>query len=279
MTISYELKNGSHESREAGMCAMEWVAYLAGEEHTDSPVCVDPPLRSFGISLNDNWDDEQRQKLRPYLARCIGTAGDGRTEERGWLAMDWLIREFTPAFLQLKPELHHHAEALRAAPPVLAPYELDKAMVLLKGAQGDAARDAARVVVWDTARVAVWDAASDAARDAARVAVCDAASDAARDAARVVVWDAASVAARVAAWDAASFAAWDAASDAASVAALDAASVAALDAASVAARDALTPTVTRLRASVLDLFDRMLPTETIELSDPVQQEYAELCRA
>src|SRR5688572_9971872 len=90
-TIDYTLKSGSHSSREAGMCANEWMAYLAGEDHSDSPKCVDPPLRAFAMSLNDQWNDEQRQKLRPYLARCIGTANDGRTEERGWLATDWLI--------------------------------------------------------------------------------------------------------------------------------------------------------------------------------------------
>src|SRR5690242_21404680 len=74
----YHLSHGKHETASEGRCAMEWVAYIAGEPHTDQPVCVSPVLRSFGIALNDNWDDEQRQKLRPYLARCIGTAGDGR---------------------------------------------------------------------------------------------------------------------------------------------------------------------------------------------------------
>lgn len=53
---------------------MEWVAYLAGEEHSDQPVCVSPMLRKFCISLNDVLPDEPRQRLRPYLARTIGTS-------------------------------------------------------------------------------------------------------------------------------------------------------------------------------------------------------------
>jgi hypothetical protein len=44
--------------------------------------CVDPILRRFAIALNDNLGDEDRQRLRPYLARCIGTARDARGNER-----------------------------------------------------------------------------------------------------------------------------------------------------------------------------------------------------
>jgi hypothetical protein len=160
MTIDYTLKNGSHDSPEAGLCAMEWVAYLAGEKHTDQPVCVDAPLRSFGISLNDDWDDERRQKLRPYLVRCIGTAGDGRTEERGWLAVDWLIRTFTPAFLDLQPELKPHAEKLRRLSPVMAHEALDEAMIVL-GESKEAAYAAADAA-WAAAGAAAGDAAWDA---------------------------------------------------------------------------------------------------------------------
>ena len=71
-----ETLKGSHDKREAGLCAMEWVAYLAGEEHSDSPQCVDPVLRRFSIGLNDNLPDDLRQQLRPYLARMIGTTNE-----------------------------------------------------------------------------------------------------------------------------------------------------------------------------------------------------------
>lgn len=77
----YKLTKGSHKTRAEGLCAMEWTAYLAGEDHTDQPQCVSPILRSFCIELNDCWDDDMRQRLRPYLARCIGTAEDGRDED------------------------------------------------------------------------------------------------------------------------------------------------------------------------------------------------------
>lgn len=73
----YHISNGSHAHPDEGMCAMEWVAHLAGEPHSDHPTCVDDCVRYVCISLNDRLDNTERQKLRPYLARTIGTATDG----------------------------------------------------------------------------------------------------------------------------------------------------------------------------------------------------------
>src|SRR5581483_222147 len=77
MSNPYLLAHGAHQTADEGRCAMEWVAYLAGEKHSDQPVCVSPVLRRYCISLNDRLGDDERQKLLPYLARTIGTAGDG----------------------------------------------------------------------------------------------------------------------------------------------------------------------------------------------------------
>jgi hypothetical protein len=243
---SYFLSHGKHATPQDGRCAMEWVAYLAGEQHTDQPVCVSPVLREFGMALNDRWDDEQRQKLRPYLARCIGTAGDGRDTERSWLAVDWLIRTFTPRFLDLRPELAEHAAKLRALSPVMASAALDDATVVL-----NATRAATRAAARDAARDAAWAAAQDAARAAAWAATRAAARAAARDAARAAARDAAQDAARDAAWAAA----WAATR--------------------AAAEDVLRPVVVELQASALDLFDRMLPTEVIQL--PVVEDAPLVC--
>src|SRR4051812_19054664 len=97
----YFLSQGSHQTAEAGRCAMEWVSYLAGEPHTDQPVCVSPILRRFCIALNDRPPDDQRQRLRPYLARTIGTAGDGLDEQRLQVCRDWLIKTAVPDWLDL----------------------------------------------------------------------------------------------------------------------------------------------------------------------------------
>jgi hypothetical protein len=145
---------------------MEWVAYLAGEPHSDQPVCVSPMLKSFCVSLNDALPDVQRQRMRPYLARTIGTVADGLDEDRRWLCADWLIREYTPAWLDLVPALQADAAALRSLPPVLAVENVQRAMVDLGRSRKNAT--AARDAAWAAARDAVWDAAGDAAAAAAR---------------------------------------------------------------------------------------------------------------
>src|ERR1700755_694288 len=99
MSSDYTLSYGTHARPEDGRCAMEWVSHLAGEPHSDEPACVSPVLRAMCIALNDGLEHEPRQRLRPYLARTIGTADDGLDTERGWMAMDWLIPVYTPAWV------------------------------------------------------------------------------------------------------------------------------------------------------------------------------------
>jgi hypothetical protein len=225
------------------MCAMEWVAYLANEPHTDQPVCVSPVLKSFCIAFNDALPDDQRQRLRPYLARCIGTAGDGLDERRAWMATDWIVTVYAPAWLDLAG-LHDHAQNLRA-------------LAITNATAAKAALPAIREA--RKAMSAAWAAAGDAASSAASAAASSAA------------WVAASAAARAAA----RAAAWVAAGDAASAAAR----VAARSAARAAAGDALAPTVTQLQDSAFDLLDRMLPTEAVEIAEPYRAELRRLVAA
>ena len=231
-TVSFGV--GQHPRTDAptgdrDLCIMEAVAYIAGEPWSDSPACASPVISAFLRSWNDALSDADRDRLLPaavWVTRLVGSRGDSATEvRRAYLALDWLIRVHTPAWLDLVPSLAAHAEALRALPAVV---DLDTATAARVAAR-DAARAAARVAAREAAEDASWDAAWDAARVAARVAARDAAWAAARDA-----------------WVAAGAAAWAAASDAARVAAED------------ASWDALRPTVESLQVSALDLLDRML---------------------
>src|ERR1039458_1171742 len=169
---------GSHPDREAGVDAMEAVAWLAGEAHSDMPKCASPVLGAFMRSWNDALDDEGRQKLKPYLPRLIGTAGNKKKDEkRAWLCTDWLVRECAPAWLELAGVKEAPA-ALRALPPILSVTAAKKAQPTVDDARqkGTVAREAA----WDAAREAAWSAAGAAARDAAGAA--------AGEAARAAVW-------------------------------------------------------------------------------------------
>ena len=76
-----------------GACVMEAVAFLAGEKWSDHPECASPALGDFLRSWNDGSTDEQRQELKQYIPRLVGSKGTKAQEsERRWMAADWLIR-------------------------------------------------------------------------------------------------------------------------------------------------------------------------------------------
>jgi hypothetical protein len=228
------LAAGGHHAREDGVCLLEAAAWFAGREHTANPPCVSPVLTVFGQRLNDVLPDDRRQQLRPLIPRLVGTTGDGRDEVRGLMALDWLVRVYTPAWLRLVPALVSDADALAGIGPVdsLEAAAAVGDMVREVASRAAAAGAAAGVAAGAAAGVAAWVAAGVAAGAAAGAAWV-AAGDA---------WVAAG-----AAWVAAG-AAWVAAG---------AAWVAGV-AAGVAAGARLQPTVEELQQSAVDLYDRMI---------------------
>jgi hypothetical protein len=218
------------------MCLLEAVSYVAGERWSDHPRCVSKVIGAFGRAWNDQLDDATRQRLREYIPRMIGTAtGAADDRARAWLATDWLVRTFTPAWLDLAG-LSDDAAGLRALPELTSAASWRTARPTVEAARArawDAAGAAAGDAAWDAAGAAAWDAAGAAARAAARAAAGDAAGAAAGDAA----------------WAAAGDAAWDAA----------------WAAAGAAAGKALAPTVVALQESAFALFDRMLAVGRAEV--------------
>jgi hypothetical protein len=282
------LDQGNHNGPDDGTCLMEAVALFADEPFGANPRCVSQVLKTFGIRLNDTLPDDKRQLLKPLIPQLVGTAGDGYDEVRSYMALDWLIRTWTPAWLDLAG-LTGEATALRDLRRIVDLVAAQQAGPVVRAAAtkaraawdaaGDAAWDAARDAAWDAARAAAWDAARDAAGaaardaawDAARAAAWDAAGDAAGAAAGAAAGDAAGDAARDAAGAAARDAARDAAGDAARAAAWDAAR----DAAGAAARDAawdatrakLQPTVDLLQNSAIELYQHMIRPDTPPVDD------------
>jgi hypothetical protein len=254
MSTDYTLSYGTHATPEDGRCAMEWVSHLAGEAHSDQPKCVSPALRAICIALNDGLEHGPRQRLRPFLSRTIGTADDGLDEARSWMAMDWLIREYTPTWLRTAG-MAESAAALRSLPAMLDEGTLVSAIAPLERGRLDAraARSADRSAPWTAARSAAretaWACAGAAAWAAARVAVAELAGERARAAARATAADAATVIARQALPDR-----------------RPRGRAATKD----ATRAILAPTVYELRASVLALLERMLPTEPVVLPKHAQ---------
>ena len=178
------LTHGPHESREAGLCAMEAVAWLAGERHSDSPECVCPVIAAAMRALNDGMDDADRQRLVPYLKRVIGTRGDRELEtRRRFAAADWAVRVAAPRALRALRAfaLDDEAARLEALAPVVdvstartAQREASAVSCVASAAASAASVAAAACAAADTAYAAAGYVADDAygPADAAAGFVC-----------------------------------------------------------------------------------------------------------
>jgi hypothetical protein len=198
------LESGAHTSPESGLCAMEAVAYIRRQPHSDHPPCVSPVIAAFMRSWNDGLPDDERGILLPLLPKLIDTANPALEERRALMAADWLVRTHTVAWLRLAG-LNDNADALANLPEITAMAQVPSIRGPIEAARKNAS--AAWAAAWAAAGAAARAAAWDAAGAAAWAAAWDAAGAAARAAAWAAAWDAAGAAARAAAWDAA----WDAA--------------------------------------------------------------------
>ena len=246
------IDKSSHKNFEEGHCALELVSWLSGESWSDHPDCVSPVIGDFCRNWNDNLNDIDRQQLKPYLVRLVGSKGNRALElRRLWMATNWLARECGPAFMDMTPALAEHAKALRALPEITDKGSVNASLTVL-----DAARAAAYTAAWAAAGAAVGAATYAAAWDAAGAAAGAAAYAATYAAAWAATYAAGGAAAG--AWAAAGAAAWAATWRAAWAAG----GAAAYDATRAAAYDAtwaaLASTVAHLQESAFALLDRML---------------------
>lgn len=153
---------GAHDELSGRMCVMEAVAFVAGEPWSDKPECVCPViaafLRSWGEGIKN--DAERTRLLAPLIPKVINTRSTPEVERaRVILCIDWLCRDFLPAWLEMVPALRPHADALRAFTPVQSWDDLDAIHVPLRGTQQSSA------AAWYAALAAALAAAMDAVRD------------------------------------------------------------------------------------------------------------------
>jgi hypothetical protein len=216
---------------------MEWVAQLTGEVHTDRPGAASAVVAEYVRHLNDVLPDGPRQRLRPYLSRMIGTAGDGLDDQRARTCALRLARTCLPAALDAAG-LDEHARRVRFAPAAELRGVVDEARSAAADARSAARERARRACVpieWSLLRERVRSAARTAGRaaalDATRAAFAAADPNAERFALAEASW--------AATWDALWAAAWD-------------------------GREM--PDAEALRAGAFDLIDQMLPGEVLDAS-------------
>jgi hypothetical protein len=91
-----QLESGAHEEGSGSLCAMEMVAYMEREPHSDAPKCTCPVLASYVRTLNDNMSDGERQKLLPILPMLVGTVNDDLVVHRAELFAKAANERFVP---------------------------------------------------------------------------------------------------------------------------------------------------------------------------------------
>jgi hypothetical protein len=198
------LLKGAH-TPDSQYCVLELVAYVAVEKWSDHPRCVSPAIGDLLRTWNDALDDDTRQLLKPLIPLVIGTRTTAADEtRRAWLATDWLVRIFAPAWLDLAG-LAADAAALRALPDLTTDELATAALPVIEGVRqrANAAYSAARSAAGSAAGSAAYSAAGSAAGSAAYSAAGSAAYSAAGSAARSAAWSAARSAAESAARSAA----------------------------------------------------------------------------
>ncbi len=148
------LASGAHQVNGVA-CAMEAVAYVAGEPWSDHPECACPILGAFMRAWNDGLPDDERDTLlRPLIPQLIGTRSTKAVEERrAMMAANWLIRVHTPAWLRLA-KLDTQAEALASLPEIVAFAQIPSLGGPLEAVWKDAA--AAGAAAGDAAGDAAW---------------------------------------------------------------------------------------------------------------------------
>lgn len=90
-----QLVRGKGQRWTGRLCIMSFVALLAGERHTDAPVTASPFIRHFAIGLNDAMPEQERQRLKLFAPRIVGT-NDGLDAERARLAQRAFLEEIVP---------------------------------------------------------------------------------------------------------------------------------------------------------------------------------------
>jgi hypothetical protein len=71
----YKLTHGHSADPVNGACVLDAVNWLVHGEHGDAPPCVCPVIAGTAIWLNDSFNDEQRQRLIPFMPRIAGSRG------------------------------------------------------------------------------------------------------------------------------------------------------------------------------------------------------------
>jgi hypothetical protein len=97
----FDLRQGNSPSPRQGACLLDAVSWFEYGELGDHPACVCPVIAAFGRIVNDALDDTDRQRLKPFIPRLVGTVDPeaelARAEYLAWQS----IRVFLPFVMEI----------------------------------------------------------------------------------------------------------------------------------------------------------------------------------
>jgi len=149
------------------------------ERHPGRLRDVSPLLDSFSKHLDRVLADGLRPELQTLAPALSGTANDGLDDWRGYLALDWLLQTWLPAWLDLERIRSKHAATLRELGPIVDLTSAQQAGRVVRQVPKqtvdewlnqdlfhgrDAAPDSAQAVAAHAAEQAAWHAVPDSAR-------------------------------------------------------------------------------------------------------------------
>jgi hypothetical protein len=204
----FPLTRGNSTDPENGACVMDAVSWFEYGKLGDHPDCTCPVIAAYLRRFNDRLPDEQRQRLKEYIPRLIGTvdkdAAKARRdylvwnvlkvivpimlESRGFIDDANAMRNFNGTFIEARNSYRLIAKKLRAYADAVAADAADAVAAYADAAYADAAvaayadagaADADAVAAVADAVAAVADAVAavaDAAYAGAVAAVADAAT-------------------------------------------------------------------------------------------------------
>jgi hypothetical protein len=93
---SVRLEPGTHRSPRHGVCLLELVSLMAEEKFSDRPRCACVVIAALLRSWNDRSGHAERQALRPYARRVVGSrARRSVTRRRRDICLTWAGADLT----------------------------------------------------------------------------------------------------------------------------------------------------------------------------------------
>lgn len=92
----YDLREGNSDHPRNGACVMDAVSWFAYGHLGDHPECACPVITEFAIRVNDMLPDDERQKLKPFIFRLLGSRDPASEQERAEYLAWQAITVFAP---------------------------------------------------------------------------------------------------------------------------------------------------------------------------------------